>query len=61
MPADIGGVYLHDNDIASLDDGVTGDPNISSGPVSNTVGVAPYAVDPASAQRLWEPSERLTA
>jgi NAD(P)-dependent dehydrogenase (short-subunit alcohol dehydrogenase family) len=61
MLADIGGVYLQDNDIAPLDDEVTADPNISSGPVSNTVGVAPYAVDPASAQRLWELSERLTA
>jgi hypothetical protein len=25
------------------------------------VGVAPYALDPANAQRLWELSERLTA
>jgi len=61
MLADIGGVYLQDNDIAPLDEGVTADPNISSGPVSFTVGVAPYAVDPAFAQRLWELSERLTA
>jgi NAD(P)-dependent dehydrogenase (short-subunit alcohol dehydrogenase family) len=61
MLADIGGVYLQDNDIAPLDEGVTADPNIGSVPVSNAVGVAPYAVDPASAQRLWELSERLTA
>jgi hypothetical protein len=49
MLADIGGVYLQDNDIAPIDDGVTADPNISTGPVPNTVGVVPYAVDSASA------------
>jgi NAD(P)-dependent dehydrogenase (short-subunit alcohol dehydrogenase family) len=60
--ADIGGVFLQDSDIAPLDEVVTdADPDIAAGPVLTTPGVAPYAVDPDSARRLWELSERLTA
>ncbi|HYH29797.1 MAG TPA: SDR family NAD(P)-dependent oxidoreductase [Pseudonocardia sp.] len=57
--ADIGGVYLMDNDISPLDE----DPE----PVDLTSGetpvatVVPHAVDPESAKRLWELSERLLA
>ncbi|GAA1016224.1 oxidoreductase [Acrocarpospora pleiomorpha] len=55
--AGIGGVYLKDNDISPLDD--------DSKPV--TFGteqdirsdIAPHAIDPQSAQRLWELSEEL--
>jgi hypothetical protein len=37
------------------------DIDIAAGPLHTTVGVTPYAVDPASVQRLWELSEKLTA
>jgi NAD(P)-dependent dehydrogenase (short-subunit alcohol dehydrogenase family) len=58
--ADIGGVYLKDNDIALLDDiTVTADLDIAAGPVPTDAGVMPYAVDPGSARRLWELSEQL--
>jgi NAD(P)-dependent dehydrogenase (short-subunit alcohol dehydrogenase family) len=58
--ADIGGVYLKDNDVAVLDDvTTTADPDIAEGPVRTDAGVAPYAVDPESAKRLWELSEQL--
>jgi NAD(P)-dependent dehydrogenase (short-subunit alcohol dehydrogenase family) len=55
--AEIGGVYLKNNDISPLDDApepiVFGtEPIVSS-------DVVPHAVDPRSAQRLWELSERL--
>ena len=51
--ADIGGVYLKDNDISRLDDE----------PRQLTAGYIPaevvsHSVDPASARRLWEMSER---
>jgi NAD(P)-dependent dehydrogenase (short-subunit alcohol dehydrogenase family) len=54
--AEIGGVYLKDNDISPLDN----DPkpiNFGAEPVSSTV--VPHAIDPESARRLWELSERL--
>jgi NAD(P)-dependent dehydrogenase (short-subunit alcohol dehydrogenase family) len=58
--ADIGGVYLKDNDVAVLDDiTIAADPDIAAGPVPTDAGVAPYAVDPDSARRLWELSEQL--
>jgi NAD(P)-dependent dehydrogenase (short-subunit alcohol dehydrogenase family) len=55
--AEIGGVYLRNNDISPLDDApkpVTfgTEPIVSS-------EVVPHAVDPRSARRLWELSERL--
>lgn len=55
--ADIGGVYLKDNDISPLDS----DPqpiDLSSGDVPPT-SVVPHALDPESANRLWELSEQL--
>jgi NAD(P)-dependent dehydrogenase (short-subunit alcohol dehydrogenase family) len=53
----IGGVYLKDNDIAPLNDVPT---NVVFGTEPIVLpGVAPHAVDPDSAQRLWELSERL--
>ena len=58
--ADIGGVYLKDNDIATLSASAmpVGD-RFGSSPVDTSGGVTPYAVDPESAQRLWELSEQL--
>lgn len=52
--AEIGGVYLLDNDISRLDDA----------PATLTAEripaeVASHSIDPASAERLWELSERL--
>jgi NAD(P)-dependent dehydrogenase (short-subunit alcohol dehydrogenase family) len=55
--AEIGGVYLKDNDIAPLED-VPSTAAFGSGPMTPH-GVAPHAVDPESAQRLWELSEQL--
>lgn len=55
--AEIGGAYLKDNDIGPLDD----DPSPIAFGTEEIVSsdVAPHAVDPESAQRLWELSERL--
>jgi NAD(P)-dependent dehydrogenase (short-subunit alcohol dehydrogenase family) len=54
--ANIGGVYLKDNDISPLD---TPRP-INFGAEQNIpADVVPHAVDPESAQRLWKLSERL--
>lgn len=53
--ADIGGVYLKDNDVAPVDD--TPPTTEFDGPPPTDV--APHAIDPASAQRLWSMSERL--
>ena len=53
--ADIGGVYLQDSDIAPIDETILeGDHEMPTGPIEFTVGVTPYAVDPDSAQRLWD-------
>ncbi|MFC7465063.1 SDR family NAD(P)-dependent oxidoreductase [Brachybacterium sp. GCM10030252] len=52
--AEIGGVYLKDNDISELD--------LDPQPIDMTAPettVVPHAVDPASARRLWELSETL--
>ena len=56
--ADIGGVYLKDNDVAPLDSLGSADIAFGSEPVV-VRGVAPHAVDPESARRLWDLSERL--
>jgi NAD(P)-dependent dehydrogenase (short-subunit alcohol dehydrogenase family) len=58
MLADIGGVYLQNNDIAPLED-ITEPVSIEfgSGPFEMSVGVTRYAVDPESAERLWKLSE----
>ncbi|PZF80214.1 SDR family NAD(P)-dependent oxidoreductase [Jiangella anatolica] len=56
--ADIGGVYLKDNDVSPLDE----EPlpiDFGTGEVSSEV--VPHAIDPESAQRLWALSERLIA
>jgi NAD(P)-dependent dehydrogenase (short-subunit alcohol dehydrogenase family) len=54
--ADIGGVYLKDNDISPLD---TPRPIHFGAEQDIPADVVPHAVDPESAQRLWELSERL--
>lgn len=60
--ADIGGVYLADNDIAPLEaDAQPVTVDLGSGPLETTPGVTGYAVDPESAERLWELSEKLLA
>lgn len=60
--ADIGGVYLADNDIAPLEaDARPVTVDLGSGPLETTPGVTGYAVDPESAERLWELSEKLLA
>jgi len=60
--ADIGGVYLKDNDIASIDEReVDFDPDIAAGALDTSGGVTPYAIDPGSARRLWDLSEKLLA
>lgn len=55
--ADIGGVYLKDNDIAPLNESWSAI-TFGSEPITMS-GVAPHAVDPDSAQRLWELTARL--
>ncbi|WP_025658980.1 SDR family NAD(P)-dependent oxidoreductase [Rhizobium sp. IBUN] len=56
--AGLGGVFCANSDIALLEDGsiVT----LLDGRDRRTSKVAPYAVDPASAERLWMMSERET-
>jgi NAD(P)-dependent dehydrogenase (short-subunit alcohol dehydrogenase family) len=58
--ADIGGVYLQNSEVAPIDETVVDfNPDIAAEPLETTIGVMPYAVDPESAQRLWELSEQL--
>jgi NAD(P)-dependent dehydrogenase (short-subunit alcohol dehydrogenase family) len=58
--ADLGGVYLVDNDVAPIDDSTAEfDPDIAASELDTSGGVMLYAVDPESAQRLWELSEQL--
>ncbi|SDE02257.1 SDR family NAD(P)-dependent oxidoreductase [Glycomyces harbinensis] len=55
--ADIGGVYLRDNEISPLD---TATPIAFSDAAGVTLtDVVPHSIDPESAARLWEMSERL--
>lgn len=54
--ADIGGVYLKDNDVSPLD---TPKPIDFGSQEDIPSDVVPHAVDPESARRLWELSERL--
>lgn len=53
-----GGVFCANSDIAALEDGAT----VTSleGRDRRTSNVAAYAVDPASAERLWKASEAMT-
>ena len=55
--ADIGGVYLKDNDISPLDDAA--DPNAQGADLIRSQNVVPHSIDPQSARRLWEMSEQL--
>ncbi|NED80964.1 oxidoreductase, partial [Streptomyces sp. SID11233] len=55
--ADIGGVYLRDNDISPLDD--AHDPDAQGADLIRSQNAVPHSVDPRSARRLWELSERL--
>jgi NAD(P)-dependent dehydrogenase (short-subunit alcohol dehydrogenase family) len=55
--ADIGGVYLKDNDISPLDD--SADPNAQGADLIRSQNVVPHSIDPDSAHRLWEMSEQL--
>ncbi|WP_006242767.1 SDR family NAD(P)-dependent oxidoreductase [Mycolicibacterium tusciae] len=56
---DIGGVYLKDNDIAVLNESEL---RFEFGTEPLVLkGVAPHAVNPESARRLWDLSERLIA
>ncbi|GAB2683034.1 SDR family NAD(P)-dependent oxidoreductase [Saccharopolyspora gloriosae] len=54
--ADLGGVYLLDNDISALD---VPRPIDFGTDQEITAEVVPHAVDPESARRLWELSEQL--
>jgi hypothetical protein len=54
--AEIGGVYLKDNDISPLD---TPTPINFGAEQDIPADVVPHAIDPESAQRLWELSEQL--
>ncbi|WP_255945245.1 SDR family NAD(P)-dependent oxidoreductase [Streptomyces odontomachi] len=57
--ADIGGVYLMDNDISPLD---TDPKPIRFGADEDIPStVVPHSIDPESARRLWELSERMLA
>lgn len=60
--ADIGGVYLANSDVAPLEaDAVPITIDMGAGTLRTTPGVTGYAVDPESAERLWEVSEKLLA
>lgn len=54
--AEIGGVYLRDNDISPLDDEPR--PMVPDNP---PVDIMSHSIDPDSARRLWDLSERLLA
>ncbi|WP_041824091.1 SDR family NAD(P)-dependent oxidoreductase [Streptantibioticus cattleyicolor] len=53
----IGGVYLKDNDVSPLDEAP--DPDVQGAELIRSQNVVPHSIDPRSAQRLWELSERL--
>jgi NAD(P)-dependent dehydrogenase (short-subunit alcohol dehydrogenase family) len=59
MLADIGGVYLRDNDISPLDDAA--DPTAQGADLIRSQNVVPHSIDPRSARRLWELSDQLIA
>lgn len=60
--ADIGGVYLADSDVSPLEaDARPVTVDMGGGPLETTPGVTGYAVNPESAERLWELSEKLLA
>jgi NAD(P)-dependent dehydrogenase (short-subunit alcohol dehydrogenase family) len=53
----VGGVYLKDNDVSPIDDS----PALTEFDGPPPAEVAPHAIDPDSARRLWDLSERLLA
>ena len=55
--AEIGGVYLKNNDVSPLDDAP--DPNAQGAELIPSTNVVPHSIDPQSAQRLWQLSEQL--
>ncbi|MBP2707947.1 SDR family NAD(P)-dependent oxidoreductase [Microbispora sp. RL4-1S] len=55
--AEIGGVYLKDNDISPLNDDPA--PAVLGPDLDIPAEIAPHAIDPGSARRLWELSEEL--
>jgi len=55
--SDIGGVYLLDNDVSVVD----AEPPGTFANTGTRAEVAPHAIDPQSAERLWALSERLLA
>ncbi len=55
----IGGVYLRDNDISPVDATPVPQEGLGDGPP--ITAVAPHAIDPVSARRLWELSEQMLA
>jgi NAD(P)-dependent dehydrogenase (short-subunit alcohol dehydrogenase family) len=55
--ADIGGVYLRNNDISTLDENPQ--PIVFGTTEVVATDVVPYAIDPDSAVRLWDLSEEL--
>ena len=54
--ADVGGVYLNNSDISELDDA---QPPVTAEEISGDV--VSHSIDPESARRLWELSEKLLA
>lgn len=56
--AGMGGVFCADSDIAALDEGESARSIEANRP--RRYGVAPYAIDPTSAERLWKVSEAMT-
>ncbi|TDD48321.1 SDR family NAD(P)-dependent oxidoreductase [Nonomuraea terrae] len=55
--AEIGGVYLKDNDVSPLDEDPK--PIVFGADQDVPADIVPHAIDPRSAQRLWELSEQL--
>jgi hypothetical protein len=56
--ANIGGVYLNNSDISPLDDDQP-PIDLTAPDAEVPADVAPHSIDPRSARRLWELSERL--
>ena len=57
--AGIGGVYLNTSDISPLDEAPIKPIDFTDPDAEVPVDVVPHSIDPRSAQRLWELSERL--
>ncbi len=55
--ADVGGVYLRDNDVSPMD--AAADPDAQGADLIQSQNVVPHSVDPRSARRLWELAEKL--